>query len=506
MSLLRNFNQYSIERRIPLAAISDTYEKHAIVFPDKIAIQTRNQTINYSDWYKLIKQTATWLNSLNVANKTVEIYLPNGIPFLQLFTGAAAAGWTAVLFDTKWKEAEIKERLSVAFPSIFITTRKLAGKVGPFVPTIIIWEECAEFINQAEYHRSPEIDGHLPFYMGFTSGTTGAPKAFIRSHDSWLASFDCNRNNFQMDETENVLIPGGLVHSHFLYGTISTLYLGGTVFLLEKFSAELALEIINEQPISTVFVVPTMVQAFLKIDGTINKPIKMISSGAKWEVNSKQKIQTKFLNLIMYEFYGASELSFVTFLSHQENHLKPGSVGKPCWNVELQIRNRDNKLAAPNEIGKIFVRSTMVFMGYLNTNTRTVRTIHDQAGWITVDDMGYLDEDGYLYIADRENNMILYGGINVFPEEIEKVLSSHPAVEEVAVIGLPNPYWGQIITAVVTGTVNKVDLIRLCKETLSSFKIPRRWYFLNEMPYTTSGKIARAKLKEELESKVICHS
>lgn len=117
--------------------------------------------------------------------------------------------------------------------------------------------------------------------------------------------------------------------------------------------------------------------------------------------------------------------------------------------------------------------------------------------------MGYFDEDGFLYIVGREQNMILYGGINIFPEEIEKVISLHPDVEEVAVIGLSDSYWGQVVAAVVKGKGSQLELKRFCKTHLSSYKIPRKWFFLSEMPYTTSGKIARAELIKRMESKVV---
>lgn len=181
---------------------------------------------------------------------------------------------------------------------------------------------------------------------------------------------------------------------------------------------------------------------------------------------------------------------------------KPGSVGRPCHNVKIEIRLQDSKLAKPNQTGKIYVKSKMIFSGYLEPDQSTVQAEHD---WLTVHDMGYLDEEGYLYIVGREKNMILYGGINIFPEEIEKVLSLHHEVEEVAVIGVYDPYWGQIVTAVVKGSATKLELQRLCKEKLASFKIPRKWVFVDEMPYTSGGKIARRQVIELVESKVNNH-
>ncbi len=213
-----------------------------------------------------------------------------------------------------------------------------------------------------------DIDGKQPFYMGFTSGTTGDPKAFIRSHNSWLASFDCTQIDFQLDENDHVLIPGALIHSHFLYGVISTLYLGGTVYLLEKFSPNRTLSLIETHPITVVYLVPTMIAALLMEEHSIEKPVKFLSSGAKWEDHSKQHLQTMFPHFSMVEFYGASELSFITVLTNADNERKPGSVGRPCHNVEIQIRQDNSEPAKPMETGKIYVRSNMLFNGYLEKN------------------------------------------------------------------------------------------------------------------------------------------
>ncbi|MDQ0219411.1 acyl-CoA synthetase [Peribacillus cavernae] len=488
-----------------MTAIISAYRNNAEQYPEKLAIKTRDQELNYREWHELISKTANWIDSLGSTNKTVGMLLPNGIPFLQFFAAASAAGWVAVPLDLKWKETELKKRLALCSPSIVITTRDLYDKLKPIYSNVMIFEECLEEINQTLFTQIKDPEGDRPFYMGFTSGSTGEPKAFIRSQESWVESFNCTRFDFHIDEAEHVLIPGALIHSHFLYGAISTFYLGGTVYLLEKFSPNQTLSWLLSQPISVVYVVPTMVEALLKEKSTVEKSVKMISSGAKWEENSKLRIREMFLNLSMYEFYGASELSFVTALSDQENKRKPGSVGRPCHNVEIQIRLSNGDIAKTNEVGKIYVRSRMVFIGYLHANDLTIHSLEDKNGWSTVDDIGYMDEDGFLYIAGREKNMILYGGINIFPEEIETVLSLHPDVEAVSIVGVPDPYWGQIAAAVVKGKASKGELRRFCKMKLASYKVPRKWYFVDELPLTTGGKIARAQIKEFVESKVNVH-
>ncbi|RBP96679.1 long-chain acyl-CoA synthetase [Cytobacillus firmus] len=480
--------------------ITANIKKIADDSPYKAAIISKSQTLNYKEWSSHLCKTANWLNSLSVTNKSAAILLPNGIPFLQLFTGASMAGWTAVPFDLKWKAEELSQRIEISNPSIVITGKEYYDQIARLHPFVLIWEDALEEIRRqsASFHIDSETNS--PFYMGFTSGTTGSPKAFIRSHRSWAASFKVNQHDFKMDEQENVLIPGALIHSHFLYGAVSTLCTGGTVHLLEKFSAPQVLSCIEDQPISTLYTVPTMVSAILKEKRIIEKPIKIFSSGAKWDETSKLEISKIFHQLSMIEFYGASELSYVTFLADENI---AGSVGKPCYGVEIEIRGTEGKKLAPYEIGKIFVRSELIFDGYLSNET--IQSIQDQDGWATVDDMGYVDDKGYLYISGREKNMILYGAINIFPEEIEKVISLHPDVEEAAVIGLEDQYWGQIAAAVIKGKTDALELKRLCKKHLASYKVPRRWIFTEEMPYTAGGKIARAQLKEAIERKVISH-
>ncbi|MFC5589676.1 AMP-binding protein [Sporosarcina soli] len=488
-----------------MTTITGTYTNHATRHPDKIAIHTTSQTIHYREWSEMVCQTANWVDAITGTGATVGIFMPNGIVFLQLFSGIAMAGRTAATFDAKWKPAELEQRLTVSSPSVLITTKELAKRIPNTNAHIILWDDALEQISTCMPSCALTVDGETPFYLGFTSGTTGLPKAFVRSHRSWVESFACNQRDFHLDESDGVLIPGALIHSHFLYGAISTLYAGGTIYVMESFMPTLALQWMDALPVTAMFVVPTMVEAILKENILIRKPMTIISSGAKWEEGSKEKIRERFLHLTMYEFYGASELSFVTFLSDEGNRQKPNSVGLPFHNVEIQIRLENGNLAPAGEIGKIFVRSTMLFSGYLEPRTGTIQSMEDGEGWLTVDDMGYLDENGFLYVIGREKNMILSGGVNLFPEEIEAVLSQHPAVEEVAVVGLEDSYWGQIPVALIKGSAPKKELKRLCREKLSVYKIPRKWFFVDELPYTTSGKIARRQVQQFIEVEALIH-
>ncbi|KQL51448.1 acyl-CoA synthetase [Heyndrickxia shackletonii] len=482
--------------------ITDTYYLHAKHSPNRIAIKTKNELITYEQWFRLVSLTCSWLQAQPAKTKRIGILLPNGLSFLQVFTGAAHAGWTAVPLDVKWSLSELQDRIEICKPDIIIISDQRFESLAQTNHHVLHIDEFHEALHEVVPNfTQPVVSEEEPFYMGFTSGSTGKPKAFIRSHRSWVKSFDCNIVDFHMKEEEHVLVPGALIHSHFLYGAISTLFLGGTVHLLESFNPSMTLNILESEPISVLYSVPTMVEAILKEEKRITRPFKIFSSGAKWEKESKAKLQLLFPSAMLYEFYGASELSFVSVLTQKDFSRKSTSVGKPCHNVEIKVVINEEEVAAPNEIGKIFVKSEMIFIGYLTSPDEMPPQRTEE--WMSVGDMGYLDEDGFLYIMGRENSMILYGGINIFPEEVESVLHSHSKVEEVAVIGTPDPYWGEIVTAVIKGTSEQRELRRYCKGKLANYKIPRKWIFVDELPHTTGGKIARVEVRKMLADGVV---
>lgn len=474
--------------------ITETYQVFVNEDPEKIAVTTSTEKISYSQWHTWTNQTAHWLKSMQNEYKTVGILLPNNRHFLQVFLGAAKAGWVAVPYDVRWTTDELMKRIQLSKPDLIVTTDTLKSKHHQLAQN---WFDVVDLDLAIRSFPTENIvlEKNEPFYIGFTSGTTGTPKAFIRSQQSWVASFQCNRCDFYLDNTKHVLIPGSLFHSHFLYGAVSTLYLGGSVYIMEQFTPQLTKQFLNQHPISVLYVVPTMIEAFFKSQMAVKQSIQLISSGAKWSPQSKKQIHEVFYDVQMYEFYGASETSFITVLSNEDALNRPETVGKACTGVEIQIRHQKEE----TQIGKIYVRSELLIDGYITGMNREVETICDAEGFATVNDMGYIDEEGYVTVIGREHNMILYGGINIFPEEIEQVLTTHEFVEEAVVMGVADAYWGQMIVAIIKGNVSRLELKKHCRKVLASYKIPRKWLFVDEMPYTTSGKIARGVLLKQIE-------
>ncbi|CAG9613506.1 putative acyl--CoA ligase YhfT [Bacillus rhizoplanae] len=478
--------------------ITKSYAAHAQYQPNKIAIKIKDREVTYKEWYRSVCQVANWLHKEESANKKIAILLDNSVEFLQIFAGSAMAGWICVPLDPKWNSYELEERLQIVQPSIIVVAqhkRNQLPQTNSKVFSISTWSE--RITNASITANCVEKVGELPFYMGFTSGSTGKAKAFLRSQQSWVESFACNVYDFHMEKEEAVLLAGTFVHSLFLYGAMSALFLGQTIHMTEKFIPNRVLSILEKESISVMYTVPTMLESLYKEKRVIEREIKIISSGAKWEAEAKQKIKQIFPKAKRFEFYGASELSFVTALSHHDNENKPSSVGRPCHNVKISIRNGDGQEVEQGKVGTIYVKSEQFFMGYIIDNKPICHVTSD--GWMTVHDVGYVDEDGFLYIVGREKNMIIYGGINIFPEEIERVLQIHPNVDEVVVVGKKDVYWGEKPVVLVKGAVSKQELKQLCLGKLSSYKIPTEWYFVDAIPHTSSGKVARAEAKEIVE-------
>ncbi|MGE6537949.1 acyl-CoA synthetase [Bacillus luti] len=478
--------------------ITKEYKKHVSLQPNKIAIKENDRVLTYKEWFESVCKVANWLNEKESKNKTIAIVLENRIEFLQIFAGAAMAGWVCVPLDIKWKKDELKERLAISNPDTIIAERYKLNDISDEEGRIIEIDKWKQIIeNYLPTEHTVERVQHAPFYMGFTSGSTGKAKAFLRAQQSWIHSFDCNVHDFHMKKVDSILIAGTLVHSLFLYGAISALYMGQTVHIMRKFIPNQVLDKLVTENISVMYTVPIMLESLYKENRVIENEMKIISSGAKWEAEAKEKIKSIFPYAKRYEFYGASELSFVTTLVDEESR-KLNSVGKPCHNVQVQICNEAGEIVQKGDVGTIYVKSEQFFMGYIIDGVVAQELTTE--GWMTVRDVGYQDEEGYIYIVGREKNMILFGGINIYPEEIESVLYTHPAVEEIVVVGVKDSYWGEKPVAIVKGSATKQQLKNFCLQRLSSFKIPKEWYFVDEIPYTNSGKIARVAAKSMIEN------
>ena len=473
--------------------ITSTYPSHSNRYPERLAIVTDQVRLTYHEWQTSVQRTAAAFLKQPSKEKRVALFLPNDVLFLQLFAGANDAGWAAIVGDMRWKEQEISDRMYQTSPDLIIADKKLKEHFQHLPFPVLFSDELDGWITEETLNNNG-TDADLPFYIGFTSGSTGSPKAFVRSHASWIETFICNEKDLGLKPDEHVLIPGSFVSSTFIYGAMSTLYSGGTTYILKKFSAKNIMKYIEAYPISVIYVVPTMLQALISEGYESEKRITFISTGAKLLPSVKHNFRERFPNAVIHEFYGTSELSYISVLKDEDDEIYDSSVGRPFHNVEVFIQKEDGNEAKPGEEGTLYVKSKMVFDEYINNPVETDNVI--KGDWSTVHDIAKVDENGYIYILGRKNDMILYGANNIYPQEIEKVIKSYKGVEEAAVIGVPDEYWGEKVVAFVKGDVKLNSLKSYCLKNLSAYKIPRIWRRLDSFPETTGGKISRQQLKE----------
>lgn len=482
--------------------ITESYAVHAEMKPDQIAIIDEQESITYQDWYERVQRSAQWLQETAHQQKRIAFLLSNGASFLQIFAGAACAGWTAVPLDPRWSHEECVEKLLLSEADLAIIEDRLMKRFEQSsvdIPIISLteWKERMSLLTDSPCSKS-DTEKDPVFYMGFTSGSTGSPKAFIRRQQSWIESFRMTTASFGITHQDHVLILGTLLSSHFLYGAISTLYFGGTVTLLEKFVPGKAKKALETGDITVMYTVPTMTETLLQIDAFGgDSPLLVMSSGADWSISSKEQLVTNYPHVTFFDFYGTSELSFVSYLSSNDFLQKPSSVGRPFSSIQVEVRHPDQSVCQPNETGRIYVKSPMTFSGYLHEEKPPQE-------WLTVYDMGWLDEDGYLYMSGRENGMIVYGGLNIFPEEIERVLNEQPEVKRSIVVGVPDPYWGEIPVAILEQVPQIKAVRQAVKEKLAAYKVPKKWLVIDQMMETSGGKIARASMKRWAEEQLLC--
>jgi len=367
------------------------------------------------------------------------------------------------------------------------------------------WPEAVRHSVQGAFSHAPaevpEPNANSPFYIGFTSGSTGVPKGFRRHHQSWTESLRVCLDTFGADAASCVLAPGRFSHSLFLFGMVLGLWSGAGVVVQDRFSASRLIDTLRTGRTPCLVAVPSQLLLMLalaarrQIDPITGVRLILIS-GARWMRERTAELQALFPEARIVEFYGASETSFMAWMDADAD-APPHAVGRPFANVDIDIRQPQPPLG----IGQIFVRSPMLFMDYVGIEPDHTAAVRD-GDWLSVRDMGYLDATGLLCLVGRENRMLVTQGKNLFPEEVEAVLLTHPDVRNVSVQGVPDAIRGQQVVAVLqtnSAEVTAADLTHLCRAQLESYKVPKRFVVCNDWPMTASGKTDHAALAALLQ-------
>lgn len=492
-----------------MANLSDSLIRQSARYPNKTAFVLAHETtdevscdtaltVSQVNYGELLLAAEHWLTvfainaeQVRVADKRIYNWSERIVAWLganhshipALYIACTYTGRCLALLDLKWNRQTYEVVLSQINPFYLATTSTDINSVA---------STCFGSIDVA-----PESS---LFLLGFTSGSSGQPKAFVRDQQSWLSTFELSEREF--GKPNSVLAPGPLSHGLSFYAMAETLNAGGTFYSLSKFDSKQVWKLLADYSIDTLVVVPTMLQAMLGVADEYfrgHSLKRIVSAGAKLAPQLRAGISKLFPGVLISEYYGASELSFVS-VAHSDEHAPADSVGRAFSGVEISIRDADDVPLSVGESGHICVQSTMLASNYyIDGAKQALPTI---GGFTTVGDVGYLDADGYLYLLDRLDNMIICGGLNVFPSAVQERINTFSGVQDSIVVGLPDAYWGEIVCAIVqTHHSIPIDLHELqkhCASHLSTYEIPKRFFSIDIWPLTGSGKIARASLLKSI--------
>ena len=342
----------------------------------------------------------------------------------------------------------------------------------------------------------------------YTSGTTGKPKGAVRDFAS-VGARELLRliERLPFAAGDRHLIVAPLYHSGAQAFAVMQAALGATVYVQERFVAEQTLDLLARWQIDSLFLVPTMLHRLVDVaearirrrrdDGAVHRPKVIIVGAAEFPQPLRERAIAAFGAEAIYEFYGATELGWVTLVSGEEMQMRKGTVGRAVPGTQIRIFDEHGARLPAGAVGRIHVRNEQSMVGYLHDADATA--VGRRGPWATVDDLGYLDDDGYLYLAGRARDMVISGGVNIYPVEIEEVLVTHPQVREVAVVGIPDDEWGERLIAAVVPEGPAIDLQELegfARERLSSYKVPKVYSVLAALPRNPTGKVLKGQLRE----------
>jgi len=366
------------------------------------------------------------------------------------------------------------------------------------------WAEALDDLLARGDEAPPPAPPAMGGSMVYTAGTTGKPKGALRRVTDpkailpRLAALDC------LDPAQVHLVAGPLYHSAPGGFALYAQMVGGTVVVMRKFDPEEALRLVERHRCTTTFMAPTLLKRIVDLPAEVrgrydvSSMRSLVIAAAPCPMRVKEQALAMF-GPVLYEFYGSTELGVNTVLRPEDVLRKPGSCGRAAPGVELAILDDDGRRAAPGTPGELFVRRyDGVFDEYYRNPAATAQTSRGE--WMSVGDVAWMDAEGFVYICDRKRDMIISGGVNIYPAEIEDALHRHPAVEDAAVFGVPDPDWGERVHAAVQlrpgRGVTPGELLEFCRAHLADYKTPREVSFHEAFPRDTAGKLVKRLLRE----------
>jgi fatty-acyl-CoA synthase len=508
-----------------LLTVAEMVSAQARLQPDKIGARDSRRALTFRQWDERASRLANALLGLGLAQgDRVALLAYNCLEWMELYVALARAGLVAVPINFRLAEPEILYIAQHCEARAFVVQSDLVDQVTSIVDELDLdhliqfgadapppgWSAYETLIEQASPGPPAlEVKPDDPWALMYTSGTTGRPKGAIRSHGATavMSLVTAADMGFTVQDTALLVMP--MCHANSLYFSFAFTYIGATCIIDDRrsFDPEHLLATLAEQRVTFTSLVPTQYIMVLALPETsrhkydLSSVTRLMISSAPARRETKLAVMEQFPNSGLFELYGSTEAGWVTLLRPHEQLTKLGSIGRE-WTGSGPIRllDTDGHQVADGEVGELFSRTPYTFDGYWKNPDKTAEAF--RGAWCSVGDMARRDEDGYYYLVDRKSNMIISGGENIYPSEVEQVLGAHPAVMDVAVIGVPDEKWGEAVHAVVVlnpgRQTTEEQIIGWCRERIAGYKRPRSVAFVDEadMPRTATGKILHRTLRD----------
>ncbi|MQG73606.1 MAG: long-chain fatty acid--CoA ligase [SAR202 cluster bacterium] len=506
------------------------------VVPERDAIIFENSHINYRDLKDRIARLAGALSDLGLREgDRVATLLVNRPEMVETAFAASGLGAVFVPLNFRARAEELTFMIGDANPSILVVEERYYSLVEEILPNIedvsIIgvgsphagWPSYAALLSHPAKLEADlsDINDDLAVLM-FTAGTTGTPKAVMLTHESFSSYILANVEPVDPEISESNLLTVPLYHIAGLQAVIAGIYAGRTLIVQRQFEPQEWMTLIQEFRVQRAMMVPTMLKQIMEHPefSSFNlSSLEIITYGAApMPLEIIRRAIEEFPGCRFINAFGQTETaSTITMLAPEDHEIPVGlpsneqemrlrrltSIGKPLPDVEVRIVDEFGSDVAPEQIGELVARGPRLMKGYWNQAEATQATI--RSGWLYTGDLGYSDPDGYIYLAGRAKDTIKRGGEMISPEEVENVLRSHVAVDDAAVIGIPDAEWGETVRAIVTIRSDHTqpdsgELIEYCRERLASFKKPGSVIFVDELPRNSLGKVLKRSLREKFSA------
>jgi long-chain acyl-CoA synthetase len=507
---------------VDVATIKDLTGRNAVERGDTPFLLFHGDTITYGQLEKRSDACAAYLSSRGVKRGDVVAFMMGNSPeFFYVLLGAQKIGAIAGPISCWWQAKEVEFLVNDCQAPVLImdaqyepivssirgripSVRRTVFNAGSPFQVSYPHELLSDILHGAGARLSDAPPGtdDVAAVM-YTSGTTGQPKGVLLSHKGILAGCRSKLANVPVEPEERILCVLPLFHSGGLNDlAFPCMYAGATIVLRRSFSASEFWQCVERHRVNAFYIVPTMWNILLKAPEALNVDTSSLrlglSGAAPIPPEQLRECEERF-HVPIIEAYGQTENSG-GITANTLKQRKTGSVGTALPGVEVEIRNDNDRSLPAGEIGEIVVRGDTVMKGYLNAPEATASTIRD--GWLRTGDVGYLDDQGFLFIVDRIKDLIIRGGVNVYPKEIEHVIAGHTAVDQVAVIPEAHEKYGQVAKACVVvkrgSSLNEAELRRFCEENMASYKVPEAFLFRAKLPTNAIGKVVKKDLIREL--------